>query len=181
MNRTPDGTGHAASRPGRPSRTRHGTSRRGVTLVECLVTAVLLGSAASLSLQFISSIGRQQRQLQQRELALLTAGNLLEQLTAQPDQLPASGPVEDLTLPPEVPDQLPDARATATITRQTLPPPAGSPEAAPPDSDEPASPPTSLRRVVVELGWNQDNGQPARPVRLLTWLPAGSPAEGEEP
>lgn len=195
MNRTSTGSGQTTPRSaGQPPTARRGTSRRGVTLVECLVTAVLLGSAASLSLQFLVSIGRQQQQLQQRELALLTAGNLLEQLTARPDRLPEAGQVEGLTLPPDVLELLPDARVKVTVTGRRLPGPIPAPQAGAADSEPPEADNTPeaggttdeaavlLRRLVLELGWTADNGQPARPVRLLTWInPGAAPPEDAAP
>ena len=151
---------------------RAGSSRRGLTLVECIVTAVLLGTVATLTVQQTGRLGRQQRLLQQRELALLEAGNLLERLTAQPALLPATGPVAGLRLSPETAPLLPDSQVTATVQLVTLP--AGVRGMAEERPDGPIAAPVPLRRIVLQIDWQLPGQRRARPVQLVAWTGAGT-------
>lgn len=126
------------------------SSRSGVTLVETVVTAVLLGIVFVTSLPVLTWIARMQRENLRRTTAILEASNLVEALTMRPwNDLPP-GDLAGVALPPEVVRDFPELSVTARV-------------------EDSANVPES-RRVTVELSWNDTAQRRSRPVRLSGWV-----------
>ncbi|MCC6125246.1 MAG: hypothetical protein IT426_09810 [Pirellulales bacterium] len=124
---------------------------RGSMLMETAVACVLLVALAGVCLKSFAAAAAQRLAIDQRQIALREAANLLEKLTAMPwDEI----------------DKAADA-AFAETARKTLPKELEDGEikvevaAA---AGEPAA-----KRIAVSLRWQDKNNQWVQPVRLTAW------------
>ena len=128
---------------------QHVSHRRGMTIMELLVSLLILGAAMAALVQFVLLVGRQQQSLHQRRLALQEVGNQAERLAlaswdeTAPDKLKTWQPSPDLV------DVLPRATCQATVSEE---------EGAP-----------ASRRIRLEVTWTNAAGQPVEPVTLTLW------------
>ena len=59
-------------------------TRRGMTLLELVVAGALLGTLLVVCLQLLAATAAQRRAADQRQLAVLEVGNVMERLAARP-------------------------------------------------------------------------------------------------
>jgi hypothetical protein len=125
-----------------------GLPRRGIVLTELIVAAALLGTLLVVCLQLVAATSVQGRVAEQRRLAAIELGNVMEHLAARPwaeltPQMAAP------SLSPSVRNRLPGAELKVEVTT-----PSGEPEA---------------RRIVVLLRWQDRAGQLISPMAITTW------------
>jgi prepilin-type N-terminal cleavage/methylation domain-containing protein len=125
------------------------TTRRGFTLLEILVSCVLLATLLTLCLQLVGVSAAQRKSAGLRETALLEAANALERVYA--------GRWEDLT--PETAGRLSlSDQAASSLPGGNLTVEVQTPE------DDPAA-----KRIAVEVRWEPGRGKPPEHVRLVAW------------
>lgn len=140
--------------------------RRGYTVVELIVTSLLLGTVFSTLAPILGSVNRLRQSGERRQLAMQEVANLMEELSVREwSQLTAEG-TEDITLTPAVQAALPDAELTIRILPEES-------EVAAVEADA-----IEVRRIEISLRWREQGDQFIAPVRLTTWRYA--PAPGEE-
>ncbi len=152
------------SRPsGRTGSTPMVRDRRGYTIVELVVTSILLGAVFSSLAPILGSVNRLRQSGERRQLALLEVANLMEELSTRPwAQLTAEG-TEGIVLSDAVAAALPDAELAIRIT---------------PEDSEVAADAIEVRRIEISLRWREQGEQFIAPVRLVTWRYA--PTAGED-
>jgi hypothetical protein len=124
-------------------------NRRGVSILELTVSAVLLVALMTLCLTMLGAAASQQASGRRRAAALAEAANVLEQIAAVPFEELAGDRLAGWRLSPEAAAQLPGGTIEVAVD-DFLGPPAG-------------------KRITVTIGWSDRAGEPARPVRLVTW------------
>jgi hypothetical protein len=123
-------------------------ARRGIVLMELLVAGALLGTLLVVCLQLIAATSAQHRATDQRQLAVIEVGNVMERLAAQPwSELTPQTAAPRLS--PPVAKRLPSAELKVEV----------APSPAEPDA----------KRIVVSLRWQDRAGQFMQPVKLVTW------------
>jgi prepilin-type N-terminal cleavage/methylation domain-containing protein len=122
--------------------------RRGMTLLELVVAAALLGTVMVVCLQMLAATTHQRKVADQRQLALLEVENAMERLAVRPwNDLTPQTPAAQLS--PAVRGRLPGADLKVEVT---------------------ASAAESLaKRIAVSLRWKDDSGQFTKPVTIVTW------------
>jgi prepilin-type N-terminal cleavage/methylation domain-containing protein len=130
-------------------RPRPSIRRRGMSLLEIMLAAGLLGVLMTVSVQMMRVIGDRQRAAERRAAALQTVQALAEKLGNMPwDQL--FDVAEKIEIPQPMRRHLPGARFSVSVNKE--------------------SEPTLAKRVIVELRWNNPRGQNSAPVRMTTWV-----------
>ncbi len=129
-------------------------ARRGFSLLELAVAGALLGALLVVCLQLIGAMAAQRRAADQRRLAVVEVGNILERLAARPwDELTSKNVGQEMEekekLSPQAASRLPGAELKIEVTQ-----PAKEPDA---------------RRIVVSLRWQDAAGVLLPPVRIATW------------
>jgi prepilin-type N-terminal cleavage/methylation domain-containing protein len=122
---------------------------RGVTLVESIVALAVAATLLSGIAQLLTLVSRQHRISEQRALAALEAGNLMEEWMSRP--------WSELTA---------ESAATAEPSdwlRQSLP----SPQLTVKAIDEGAA--GEIRRIEIQINWLSPAGRPTDPLRLVAW------------
>jgi prepilin-type N-terminal cleavage/methylation domain-containing protein len=122
--------------------------RRGMTLVELMVAAALLGAIMVVCLQLLAATAQQRRHADQRRLALLEVENAMERLAARPwnELTPQTAAAQ---LSPSIRGRLPGAELKAEVTASAAEPLA--------------------KRIAVTLRWRDGSGQFTKPVTIVTW------------
>lgn len=123
--------------------------RRGMSLVELIVTLILLGAALGLMAPVLKSAAAQRRAADERQTALAEAASLLEALTARGWEGTSDELADSVELSPTTAAALRDAVLTVDVADEADPP--------------------EVRRITVEIRWAERSGT-ARPVRLRTWI-----------
>lgn len=123
-------------------------SRRGFSLLEMIVALVLLGAVTTIVIPTLGWMGALNRLSLQRQEAVQGLNNLMDELTSRPYAELTADAAAKLELPEALRHQLPGAKLKVEI--------AGT---------EPG-----VKRIRMELGWNQRNGQPLAPMRLTAWV-----------
>jgi type II secretory pathway pseudopilin PulG len=120
-----------------------------MTLVELTVAAGILGMLLAVALQLLSATFAQRRAIDQRQLAIFEASNVLERLAARawPDLTPQALAAEKPSA--EVLKELPEAELNVEVT---------TPSAEP-----------NAKRITVSLRWQDRNSRFLPPVKLTTW------------
>jgi prepilin-type N-terminal cleavage/methylation domain-containing protein len=122
--------------------------RRGMTLLELVVAAALLGTVMVVCLQMLAATTHQRKIAAQRHMALLEVENAMERLAARPwKELPAHLPPVQLS--PSVRGRLQDAELKVEVITSATEPLA--------------------KRIAVSLRWKDDSGQFTKPVTIVTW------------
>lgn len=152
------------SRTGRHT-SRRSAARRGSLLVEAALSAAIVATVIIAVAQLLALVVQQQRQLQQRQLALETVANLLDQAYALPwDQLSESG-LATLRLPSEVETRLPGAALRAQVLD------------IPNEGTTERSVIQSARRIEIGLQWFPASRTTAESVQLQAWrFPLSAPS-----
>jgi len=137
-------------------------------LVESALSAVIIATVIISVAQLLALSARQQRQTQQRQFALETAANLLDQAYALPwDELDTAH-VSALQLPNEVERQLPGVTLQASVVEVP-----GSATTEPSDRQ-------TARRLEIRVSWFPVVQGPSETVQLRAWrfarTPSASPA-----
>ena len=128
--------------------------RRGTSLLELVVGAVLLGVFLTGLVPMLRSAHVASRFNEQLQLAAQELANQMEHLAALPVGRIDSELLASLEPSLAAQSRLPDVQLTAVA--------------------EPAD--TSMQKVTCELMWNTDTTNQAEPVRLTAWFPVGSAA-----
>lgn len=136
--------------PQRRSRRR----RSGLTVLELVVTLVLLGTVATCAIPPLRAVQLQRREHDRRELALQEAANLLERFTVRGWEAVDPSAAAELTLSEEAAARLPEALLQVTVS----------------SSDATTDTEPSRKAITVELSWKNAAGQQVQPVRLTTFL-----------
>lgn len=123
-------------------------SRRGFTLLEMAVGALLLGMVMALTVQILAWSASERRVSERRQRALHEASNLIERLATLP-----SSELNPATL---------RAAKLSDQTRQALP--NGELKVALDEGPE------GLKRLTVEIHYRDRAGEPVAPVRLTAFL-----------
>lgn len=130
--------------------TMRGRFPSGFTLVELMISGLLLGVVFVAAIPTMAWIARERTAAERRQIALLEVGNQMERLCLIPwDELPA-GAAPESKLAASAIAQLPEAQLTVVV-----------------DGD-PRDP--SAKRITVELRWMNGPSLPAAPVRVTTWV-----------
>jgi len=125
--------------------------RRGMTIFEVAVSAVVLGAVVTTAAQLVQwSVTLHQVALKKR-CALEAATTVLDRLSARPWSALTPEWAKDTSLPAEVKDFLVDPRITASVAEEK--------------SDSPAG-----KKISVEISWAERAGKRAQRVQLTTWV-----------
>jgi Tfp pilus assembly protein PilV len=128
----------------------HTLDRRGATVLEAMVAAVVFVAGSSVVATMVVAAAQQRRGVENHRFAIQHAENLLARLAAQPFDSLTAERAEQIRL------ALPDHPAlNKDQMRVEL-----TSEAGPPES----------KRIVVVAAWQTPSGQPARSLRLTTWI-----------
>ena len=134
-----------------PSRraVRAARSRCGFTLVEAVVTLVLLTSVFTLIGTVLVGLNRRGRLADQRRLAQQAAHAVLLDVTSRPwDEMPSAAEGHE-SVPTDFANALPEMNSTVVVD----------------DGQEP-----DVRRIVVEISWTDWAHRRVHPTRLVTWV-----------
>ena len=132
-------------------RIRHrSTRRRGFTLMETFVAAVVFGTVLTTFLPLMHSVRQQQRATDQHLLALREVDNVLELLSQRPWRELTAEELSKLALADDVKTRLPQSALRIEV-------------------DEPAEQPPS-KRVAVHVSWTPRSGRPLQSVRVVAWF-----------
>ncbi|WP_158633449.1 hypothetical protein [Tautonia sociabilis] len=136
-----------------PHRRPPGPGRRGFSLIESTIAVLLLMTAMATTVRALAWVARDRRAAERRAVALREAENLLDRLSlADPEAAPPA-------LSDEAATSLPGGEVV--IDRR------------PEEGEGPA-----MERLSVTIRYEDRPGEPARPVRLTTWVASkteGSP------
>lgn len=117
------------------------------------MAGALLGSLLVVCLQLIGAMAAQRRAADQRQLAVVEAGNIMERLAARPwielTSKNVGQEMEKEKLSPQAASRLPGAELKIEVSQ-----PANEPD---------------VRRIVVSLRWQDAAGALLPPVRIATW------------
>lgn len=124
--------------------------RRGFTLIEMMVAGVLMMTVTMIVVPAIYWVHRERRQTEYRQIALIEVENLMERITALPFNQVSQTTVDKLVLSESALRQLPEPNLEIVI-RET--------DALPP-----------MKKIEIQLSWNQLREISAAPVRLTSWV-----------
>ena len=127
--------------------------RCGMSLVEVIVSGILLGTVMTIAVPTLSWVVRERRAADQRQQAMFAVENVLERFSARQWDEITKDNAEKIELSQVIRDQLPGAALNCAVHTK--------PDAA----DE--------KRIAVELTWLGRTGQALAPVRLTTWVYRG--------
>jgi hypothetical protein len=118
-------------------------------LLEMFVSCALLGVLLVICLEMVAAMAAQRRTADQRQMAVIEVGNVMERLAARgfDDLTPRTVAAE--RLPAAVAEKLPGAELKVEVSN---------------GSADPAA-----KRIVVALRWKDRAGVLLPPVRLVTW------------
>jgi hypothetical protein len=118
-------------------------------LLELAVAATLLGTLLVVSLQLATALAAQRHVADQRQIAILEMGNVLERVASRPwaELKQESAAAERIS--PMALRRLPAAELKVEITESTAKPPA--------------------KRIAVSLRWKDGHGQMLPPMTVTTW------------
>lgn len=123
--------------------------RRAFTLLELIVTCLLLGILFTVMVPLLATTARQRQSSDRRLAAITHAANVLERWIARDYADLAGGTTESVPLPDDMAQLLPRGAVDVSV------------------ADESQGP--AARRIAVTVQW-QDRHGPARPVRITGWV-----------
>lgn len=126
------------------------SARRGFSLIEMMVAGVLLTTVMMIVVPAIYWVHRERRQTEHYQVALVEVENMMERIVALPFADVNQPTVDKFVLSESALRQLPDANLEINIS----------------DADQVKQ----MKKVQVRLGWNDDRGLKAAPVRLTSWV-----------
>ena len=121
--------------------------RAGVSMVELMVSCLLIGCVAGMVVPTVSWTAVERRAAHKRQAACEEVANLMDRLTRHEWDDVTEQRAQELGLAEEIERQLPDAQLSATV-----------------DTDQDA------KRVQLSLSWVNRGGRTVAPVRLTTWI-----------
>ena len=121
-------------------------NRRGFTITEVIVTAILLGSTMVMVVPLLRASVQQREHAQRQQIATEAANNLLEQITADDYQKINQQQAEVLLKAEEKSANIPKAIWSVTITEQKA---------------------EQAKKIFVNIRWEKKT---LAPIRLTTWL-----------
>ena len=136
-----------------------GAGRCGFSLVEMMVSAVLLGALAAFVLPTLGWVSQERRTAGEHQELLEAGANLMDRFTAQAWEQITQEAAAALQLPERLQQR---AQAELDVAVE------------PRDGDPPA------KRVRLRIDWTDVGGRPAPPVRISSWVYRVKPAESEE-
>ncbi len=128
----------------------HLSDRCGFTVVETIITGVLVGAIIIIALPTLHWIGLEQRHTSHRQLAMFEASNLLEQLSAKKWDELSPELAAAMRLSDEAAQQLPEAELQVTI--------------------EPGKEPPEAKHLRVALFWKNRDKVARSSVQLSAWV-----------
>ena len=131
-------------------RVRNPSRRRGMTVIEIGVAAVMLATILASTVQVLRVLETRQRAADRRALALQAVQNLTEQIGNQPWEKLTPEAVRQFAVPKSVAARLPGANVVVEVV----------------DEAEPVE----AKRVSVELIWLAADKQYAKSIRLTSWV-----------
>lgn len=126
------------------------SKRRGFSMVEVIISGVLIGAVIATAVPMLRNISLQQRAANRQQIALAEASNILDSLTSRPWADITSESAGALSLSADANRQLPAAKLQINVAS----------EAARPEQ----------KKVTLSLRWENELGASAAPVRLTTWV-----------
>jgi Tfp pilus assembly protein PilV len=123
--------------------------RDGLSMTEMVVTVAITTVAMVGGVQIMSLASRQCRMVEDRRLACLEAGNIMEQIMARPWEEITPGDVSAFELSEACRQTLPDARLRVEIEAEATDP--------------------GARRITIEIDWQANALRRGEPVRLVAW------------
>lgn len=129
---------------------QHKSRRSGFSLLELVVTGVLLSVVMVSVVPLMAWVGLQRRAADQHQFALQEAANILERLTLEDWEHITPESAQELTLSDQAQSYLLDAELAVAVV------------------EAPDHPPG--KRLSVELRWRNPAGDMTAPVRLTTWV-----------
>jgi len=132
--------------------------RGGYTLVEVVLSVVVLLSAMTVVVKLLGWVGLERREADRRSWAVQEVANVMERLTARPFDEITAEQAGRLTLSPSARQSLPEAELAVGVAE-----------------DQPGAG-RSAKRIAVRLRWRGRAGEWEAPVRLTTWIERGRPA-----
>jgi Tfp pilus assembly protein PilV len=125
--------------------------RRGMTIFEVAVSAVVLGAAVTTAAQLVQwSVSLHQVALKKR-CALEAATTVLDRLSTQPWSAITPESAKNTALPAEVKNFLHDPQLTVSVAEEKANLPRG-------------------KRIAVEISWAKRDGKHTQRVQLTTWV-----------
>jgi prepilin-type N-terminal cleavage/methylation domain-containing protein len=123
--------------------------RKGFSLLELVVAAIVLGTILAVVLKFYAAMVAGELAARHRETAAREAANALERLWQAPYEQLTAEKVRQSRLGEEVREGLPGGELAVEISE--------------PDKEPGA------KRIVVEVRWRERPNAPPAPVRLVAW------------
>lgn len=133
------------------ARTQPDATRRGLTLLEMLISGLLISTAIAMTLPTLKLIHSQDRAADQHQEAIAAVQNIMDDLMARDWEDLKSTTAESVTLPEALQQQLRDPELRVAIDAE----------------DREDQPPA--RRIHVELSWQDLAGQRLPAVELVAW------------
>lgn len=135
--------------------------RRGATVVELVVSGIVLGAAMTVAVQLSAAAARQHRYADDRQFAENELANLMEQITARYYATVDQTAFDDWEPSDAARDRLRGAKLNVEVTSTNGDGPAG-------------------KRIALSLQWRDAGDQETAPARLVTWIyppanPGGAP------
>jgi hypothetical protein len=121
-----------------------------MSLVEITAAVAILAVLLSAAVQMLRVVSTQQRAAECRAVALQAVQAITEKLGNTPFEKLTPDTVAETIIPEEITSQLPAARLAVTINEQLEPVP--------------------VKRIRIELTWNNPGGTIVAPVRLTSWV-----------
>lgn len=134
---------------------------RGFTILEIVVSMILLGSVLAIVVPLTKRAVDQRRQAETRRAALIEVSNALERLAADPTTWPEPGTATDVPLPDRLAARLREPRLVVASAALSGPP--------------------SGRRFDASLTWAEPTGGRSAPLRLSAFAFESGTGEGGEP
>ncbi len=132
------------------TRTTSSTGRRGFTMLEITVSAVMLATAMSVTVQLLGALAAGRRATERRLCAVQEVANLMERVAARPWGEVTPENLRAVSLSPRALQALPGAELAATV--------------------DDASVSRGEKRISLRLRWRNRAGTWTAPVRLTAWI-----------
>ena len=122
-------------------------------MVEMITGLIMLGVVLTVTVPILKSINQTRRLNEQRRIATLELGNLMEQVATWPAARLKAEELQQLKLSANAQSQLLEADLKSTAT--------------------PSAEPAGVTRVELSLAWSPVDNVKLEPVRLTAWLGGG--------
>jgi hypothetical protein len=119
-------------------------------IAEVAICIVILTISMAMVAQCVVWLASERRGAERRQLAFQEAANVMEQLNTRSWESLTTDALKSISLSSAAKQGLSQAKLTVNVT---------------PVAGDPAS-----KKVNVEITWQSESGQPARPLRLMSWV-----------